>query len=191
MSMRHALLLVMLLFVCVNALLRTSRNATTYCSVTAFSVSKHKSRIVVQLVGDLKHPGIYYCDDNLLTSIVINMMGLGCDSAKKELSEMKLGEYSPGVVVRVSCKDEKLHDVISLSEIEARQRLVLGIPIDLNRASVADLELVPGIGPALARRIYEYRHKNGDFVQYADLTQIEGIGDKKLHTFIKYLNIPK
>ena len=191
MSMRHALLLVMLLIVCINTLLQVSRNATTYCSISAFSVSDQKKNTIVQLEGDLRHAGIYYCFDNLLTDGVINMMGLACDRAKNELAHMRLDDCNSGVKIRVSCKNDKLHGVISVSEIAARQRLALGIPIDLNRASMADLEVVPGIGPAMAQRIYEYRHKNGDFVRFSDLMQVEGIGYKKLHMFRKYLNIPE
>lgn len=48
--------------------------------------------------------------------------------------------------------------------------------IDLNRAQASELETLPGIGPAYARRIVEYRQEQGFFQEVEDLTRISGIG---------------
>lgn len=48
--------------------------------------------------------------------------------------------------------------------------------ISVNGASAAELELLPGIGPALARRIIAYRERYGDFRSFQDLGQVQGIG---------------
>jgi competence protein ComEA len=53
-------------------------------------------------------------------------------------------------------------------------------PIDLNRANSEDLELLPGIGPAIAARIVQYREENGDFATVDELDEVKGIGEKKL-----------
>ncbi|WP_433210246.1 helix-hairpin-helix domain-containing protein [Dactylosporangium sp. CS-047395] len=51
--------------------------------------------------------------------------------------------------------------------------------INLNTASVADLQKLPGIGEVLAQRIVEFRDGHGGFRAVTDLRQVEGIGDAK------------
>ncbi len=53
-------------------------------------------------------------------------------------------------------------------------------PVDLNRAGADELERLPGLGPALAERILEYREKNGNFKTIQELLRVPGIGPKKL-----------
>jgi competence protein ComEA len=57
-----------------------------------------------------------------------------------------------------------------------------GTPLDLNSASVAQLESLPGIGKATAERIVEYREKNGGFKKIEDLMNVRGIGEKSFLT---------
>ena len=50
--------------------------------------------------------------------------------------------------------------------------------LDINLASVEDLTTLPGIGPALAQRIVDYRGQNGRFSSVEELMQVEGIKEK-------------
>lgn len=52
--------------------------------------------------------------------------------------------------------------------------------INVNTASAAELELLPNIGPSLAKAILDYRTKNGAFNSLADLDKVPGIGPKTL-----------
>lgn len=53
-------------------------------------------------------------------------------------------------------------------------------PVDLNTATVEQLELLPGIGPAKARAIVEYRAQNGPFDAVDALLEVPGIGPATL-----------
>jgi len=52
--------------------------------------------------------------------------------------------------------------------------------IDLNEASVADLQKLKGIGPVLAKRIVAWRKERGELSSLPDLDRIEGIGPSLL-----------
>ena len=51
-------------------------------------------------------------------------------------------------------------------------------PINLNSATSAQLEALPGIGAKMAERIVEYRQKNGSFKKVEDLMNVQGVGEK-------------
>ena len=53
-------------------------------------------------------------------------------------------------------------------------------PLDLNQASQADLEELPGVGPVTAERILAWRETNGRFTSVEELLEVSGIGEKTL-----------
>jgi len=50
--------------------------------------------------------------------------------------------------------------------------------VNLNTASAEQLETLPGVGPALAKRIIEHRTKAGKFTKIEELLNVKGIGEK-------------
>jgi len=52
--------------------------------------------------------------------------------------------------------------------------------VNLNTATVDDLTTLPGIGPSYAKRIVDFREKNGPFKRVEDLLNVQGIGEKTL-----------
>ena len=55
-------------------------------------------------------------------------------------------------------------------------------PININTATQAQLESLPGVGPKAAQRILDYRKQNGSFKKIEDLMNVKGFGEK---TFLK------
>jgi competence ComEA-like helix-hairpin-helix protein len=59
--------------------------------------------------------------------------------------------------------------------------------LDPNRASAAEWELLPGVGPSLARRLVEARTRDGPFHAPGDLLRVKGVGEKTLAKFAPLL----
>ena len=65
--------------------------------------------------------------------------------------------------------------------------------LDINRADATALQALPGVGPALARRIVTHREAHGPFRRPADLLQVPGVGAKRyarLHGTIRTAEAP-
>jgi comEA protein len=59
--------------------------------------------------------------------------------------------------------------------------------VNINTATAEQLELLPGIGPALAKRIIEFREANGPFEKVDELVAVRGIGEKSLAKLRPYV----
>lgn len=78
-------------------------------------------------------------------------------------------------------------DGLSTDIMDGEKHLVLGIPLDINKATARDFEALPGIGPKLAERIVETRTQLGGFKSPDDLKQVKGIGEGKLEKIRRYI----
>jgi competence protein ComEA len=55
-----------------------------------------------------------------------------------------------------------------------------GAPVDLNTATVEQLDTLPGVGPVLAQRIVDWRQAHGRFTRVEQLAEVGGIGERRL-----------
>lgn len=61
--------------------------------------------------------------------------------------------------------------------------------IRLNQATAAELQVLPGVGPALSERIVLYRTENGPFSSVDQLTEVKGVGQAKLDKLRSQLTV--
>ncbi|CAN5451749.1 hypothetical protein BH23ACT3_BH23ACT3_02000 [soil metagenome] len=62
-------------------------------------------------------------------------------------------------------------------------------PVDVNRAGTAELETLPGVGPAIATAIVDDRERHGPFVSVDDLLRVRGIGPAKLEAIAPLVTV--
>jgi len=62
-------------------------------------------------------------------------------------------------------------------------------PVNINTASAAELQKLPGIGPATARSIVRYRERNGPFRRVEELLIIRGISRSRLKALRPYITV--
>ena len=60
----------------------------------------------------------------------------------------------------------------------AKARATATEPVNLNAATAAQLQTLPGVGASTAQRILDYRQKNGSFKKIEELMNVKGIGEK-------------
>ena len=70
-----------------------------------------------------------------------------------------------------------------------QQAAAAQFPVNINAASEAQLETIPGIGPVKAQAILVWRAAHGPFTDPSQLLEIKGIGDKTLAKLLPYITI--
>jgi len=66
--------------------------------------------------------------------------------------------------------------------LPAGQALTVGQPLDLNAVSEADLALLPGVGPELAKALVDERQRLGGFTSWDQVDAVPGVGPARLGT---------
>ena len=127
--------------------------------------------IFVDVTGAVNNPGVYSLTGR---SRVIDAIKAAGDSAPgADLSTINLA--------RVLNDGEQIYvdsTVVNSSGQRVSKKVATG-PININRATLRQLDALDGIGPVIAGRIIEYRKKNGSFLTIDDLQKVSGIGAAK------------
>ena len=129
-------------------------------------------KIYVHVAGSVKSPGIYQLDTG--TRVYDAVLAAGGFTEKANQSSVNMA--------RALADGEQLV-VSSESSVASFDGPTSSSLISLNQASAFQLEDLPGVGPALAGRIVDWRSANGGFKAKEDLLNVAGIGDKLFASF--------
>lgn len=154
----------------------SARMEVAHSSVKA-SVIVEAPKLVVDVAGGVKKPGVYSLPANSRVTDAISAAGgarKGTDTSDVNLARMVRDGEQIYLEPPVSATTVNAPRFVS----NPRPRRADG-PINLNRASEKELESLPGIGPVLALKIFTYRNVNGPFARIEDLQKISGIGSAK------------
>lgn len=141
-------------------------------------------RVTVKVSGDVRHSGIYNVPANSLAENAI-IMAVPSSPLNSTVGSQATPALSNGSAVTIKFQPDGRYS-ITYGVITVSERLVLGIPLDIDTMTEADFDLLPGVGPALAKRIIAYRQKNGGILRVEDLKLVEGVGDKKYKAISYY-----
>lgn len=143
--------------------------------------SERPGTIAVELSGSSGRDGIYFVPKGTTLSGLLNLAGLAPSNHAEVEDRTAVLKSATTVLVSTDPSD------VRTEPMGLPKRLALGIPIDINRLSIAEMRLVPGIGEKTAERILEHRASSGAFRRLEDLTQVKGIKEKRLEKLRPYL----
>ena len=133
------------------------------------SVNVSSARIYVDVAGEVRKPGIYQLDSGARVFDVVLLAG-GFTNKANQASVNLARTLTDGEQLIVANKSQQ-----GFGSSSSNPASML---ISLNQASETELEQLPGVGPALAGRMIDWRSANGGFKTKEDLLNVAGIGDK-------------
>ncbi|MBX6749092.1 MAG: ComEA family DNA-binding protein [Micromonosporaceae bacterium] len=130
---------------------------------TAGAVSATPDVIVVAVMGRVQRPGLVEIPAG--SRVADAIAAAGGPLPETDLSTLNLAR--------------KLVDgeMITVGVPEPSSGAAAGGRVNLNTATAAELEALPGVGPVLAQRIIAYREEHGGFRSVDELREVSGIGD--------------
>ncbi len=130
-----------------------------------------RAPVVIEVRGDVPAPGYYPLQDATVHQAL--------RAAGRDPSGLIDAQLLPGTRIVAEAGGYQLEPM--------DERLVFGLPIDVNTASALALQAIPGIGATLAANIVADREEQGAFSAVEDLDRVKGIGPatvEKLRPFV-------
>lgn len=161
----------------------TTVAASAVADSTPISVSSMS--ITVHVAGAVNNPGVYKLRSGARFNDGVIAAGGATDQA--DLNSVNLAMLlNDGEQIYILKRNEKPHLITAQRSPSSATGGSAGSGnskvaiININTASLAELEQLPGVGPSTAKAIIDYREKNGAFVTVQDLINVRGIGPAKL-----------
>jgi len=171
---KRALLIIGALTIVLSSVIVLRGNSHEVLAPPVVAVQIAAPEIFIDVTGAINRPGVYTLPAN---SRVIDAIKAAGDSAPgADLSTINLA--------RVLSDGEQIYvdTTVSKGTSMSAPKSVRTGPININRATAAQLDALDGIGPVIAARIIEYRKVHGPFVTVEDLQKVSGIGVAKFQT---------
>lgn len=159
----------------------------TEATATAASVTVH-------VVGAVHRPGVYALAEGSRVRDALAAAG-GCvgDAMLEAVNLARI--LADGEQVRIPTAEEVAAGAIadatggSAAPGAPSRPGAAGGKVNLNAASVAELDTLPGVGPSTAQKIVDDRTANGPFKRIEDLMRVSGIGEKKFESLKDYVSV--
>ena len=139
------------------------------------------SEVIVNVAGKVANPGVYKLPMGSRVVDAINLAG----------NQLKGVDISDINLARVLVDGEQI--LVGTPPAAAAKKAAAKIstsnPLDLNRATAAQLDTLPGIGPVTAQRILDYRNKVGRIKSVDELKKISGLGGAKFEEIKNLLRV--
>jgi len=152
----------------------------------------------VHICGEVYEPGVYDVEQGLRIADLIGLAGGATDSACLAAVNLAM-ETGDGQRIYIPSFEEVeqgsflYHGDSSLFYMDNSGNSVAGSAyeniININTAGTSELEKLPGIGPATAKKIIDHRNKYGNFKSKEELLDISGIGPKKYEDIKELIRI--
>lgn len=164
----------------------TSRASGSSFGTAAPPVAAAATQVVVQVVGQVRRPGVVSLRSGARVQDAVAAVGGALPSA--DLTAINLARVlSDGEQIQVpkpgqvpSTPPANPGSTGGTGGANGAAAAPTGAPVNLNTADISALDTLPGVGPVLAQRIFDWRTRNGRFSSVDELGEVSGIGDKML-----------
>lgn len=149
--------------------------------VTPLINQVEQSKLIINVAGKVKSPGVYQLPPG---SRVIDAI----EAAGNHLKGVDISDIN---LARLLVDGEQIlvgENRLQSSKSVAR-KITVDNPLDINRATLAQLDTLPGIGPVTAQRIIDYRNKVGRINALDELKKISGLGGAKFEEIKSLLRV--
>lgn len=128
----------------------------------------------VYVTGAVHRPDVYDLSHGSIVKDALSAAGGATDDADLTRINLALELYDQQQVY-VPCTGEDAPPVSPPAQPSPAVRAGV-VLVNINAASAAELEALPGVGPAIAQRILDYRGENGPFATVEEIMEVKGIG---------------
>lgn len=149
-----------------------------------------KDIIVVDVAGAVKKPSVIELSDDSRVEDAINAAGgLADDADITQINRAAVVADGEKIFIPTEASSSEAKSDSGTSTKTTQSSGETKSVVNINTADSNELQNVPGIGPATAEKILQFRSENGLFRKLEDLKKVSGIGDKTYEKMKPYIGI--